>query len=145
MNVFNDHGQLVLTNGTVDVLMLPRQISRLIDRGAITELRDLAGNVIDWSDRTMESLSFTKQWRPIKKDACVSYTNCKILFVPIGEKLVFTENPASIMNVQTIWGLPYRPLLLFSGKSFTYLSADTISGLKLINPYMAITRLILED
>ena len=142
MNIFSSHGQLILSNGVVDVIALPEQISRLINEGAITELYDLSGNIIDWSDSTIKTLEFTKQWRPIK-ETFATYSNCEIMFrSPITGRV---QNEKTLMSAQTIWRFPNRPLLLFYGKSFIYLSADAISGLKLINPYMEFTKLIPED
>lgn len=79
MNIFSSHGQIILTNGTVDVPLLPGHVSRLLQNGEITELRDLAGNLIDWSDSTIKALEFTKQWRPIK-ETFATYSNCEVLF-----------------------------------------------------------------
>lgn len=143
MNIFSSHGQVILSNGVVDVIALPEQISRLINKGAITELHDLAGNIIDWSDRTMRSLEFTNQWRPIK-ETFATYSNCEIRFrSPVTGRI---QNEKTLMvTAQTIWRLPNKPLLLFYGKSFIYLSADAIGGLKLVNPYMAFVKLIPED
>lgn len=143
MNIFSSHGQIILTNGVVDVITLPEQVSRLINKGAITELHDLSGNIIDWSDRTIKTLEFTKQWRPIK-ETFTTYSNCEVLFrSPITGRV---QNEKTLVWVtQTIRRFPNKPLLLFYGKSFIYLSADAISGLKLINPYMEFTKLIPED
>ena len=143
MNIFSSHGQVILSNGVVDVIALPEQISRLINKGAITKLYDLSGNIIDWSDRTIKTLEFTSQWRPIK-ETFATYSNCEVRFrSPITGRI---QNEKTLMvSAQTIWRFPNRPLLLFYGESFIYLSADAISGLKLINPYMAITKLIPED
>ena len=146
MNIFSSHGQIILTNGTVDVPLLPGHVSRLLQNGGITELRDLAGNLINWSDKTLGSLAFTKQWRPVKEDAYISFTSCKVLFKRADGKFtnaIFTD-PYS-KTIQTIWGLFYRPLLVFYGKSFVHIPIDTIQGLKLINPYMPIEQLIPEE
>ena len=143
MTLFSSHGQLILSNGVVDVIALPGQVSRLINKGAITELHDLSGNIIDWADRTIKSLAFTNQWRPIK-ETFATYSNCEVRFrSPITGRI---QSEKTVMLVgQTIWRLPNKPLLLFYGKSFIYLSADAVSGLKLINPYMEFTKLIPED
>ena len=146
MNIFSSHGQLILTNGIVDVPLLPGHVSILLRNGGITELYDLAGNSIDWSDKTLGSLAFTKQWRPVKEDMYIPFASCKVLFRRVDGK--FTNAPYTDLypkTTQTIWGLPYRPLLVFYGKSFVYVSADAIQGLKLINPYMPIEQLIPED
>ena len=146
MNIFSSHGQIILTNGTVDVPLLPGHVSRLLQNGGITELRDLAGNLIQWSDRVFGSLPFTQQWRPVKEDAYIPFTSCRVLFKHADGKFTNASNadPYS-RTTQIIWGLPYKPLLVFYGKSFVYVSADTIQGLKLINPYMPIEQLIPED
>ena len=142
MTLFSSHGQLILSNGVVDVIALPGQVSRLISKGAVTELHDLSGNIIDWSDSTIKALEFTKQWRPIK-ETFATYSNCEVMFRSPITGRVKSEKSSSML--QTIWRFPNRPLLLFYGKSFIYLSADAISGLKLINPYMEFTKLIPED
>ena len=143
MNIFSSHGQVILSNGVVDVIALPEQISRLINEGAITKLYDLSGNIIDWSDRTIKTLEFTSQWRPIKETS-TTYFNCEVMFrSPITGRI---QNEKTLMvSAQTIWRFPNRPLLLFYGESFIYLSANAMSGLKLINPYMEFTKLIPED
>ena len=143
MNIFSSHGQFILSNGVVDVIALPEQISRLINKGAITKLYDLSGNIIDWSDKTIKTLEFIKQWRPIK-ETFATYSNCEVMFrSPITGRI---QNEKTLMvSAQTIWRFPNRPLLLFYGKSFIYLSANAMSGLKLINPYMEFTKLIPED
>ena len=143
MTIFSSHGQLVLSNGVVDVIARPGQISRLINKGAITELYDLSGNIIDWSDSTIKALEFTKQWRPIK-ETFATYSNCEVLFRSPITGRVHNEK-ALVWATQTIWRFPNKPLLLFYGKSFIYLSADAMNGLKLINPYMEFTKLIPED
>lgn len=145
MNIFSSHGQIILTNGTVDVPLLPGHVSRLLRNGGITELHDLAGNLINWSDTTLGSLVFTKQWRPVKKDAYIPFTSCKVLFERADKKFANVYEDPYSKPTQTIWGLPYRPLLVFYGKSFIYIPTDTIQGLKLINPYMPIEQLIPED
>ena len=143
MTLFSSHGQLILSNGVVDVIALPEQISRLINKGAITKLYDLSGNIIDWSDKTIKTLEFTSQWRPIK-ETFATYSNCEVLFrSPITGRV--QNEKALVWVTQTIWRFPNKPLLLFYGKSFIYLSADAMSGLKLINPYMEFTKLIPED
>ena len=144
MTLFSSHGQVILSNGVVDVIVLPEQISRLIGKEAITELRDLAGNVINWTDNTIRTLEFIKQWRPIK-ETCVTHSDCKIIFLPKGEKSVFIEIYSSIMCAQPIWALPDKPLLVFYGKNFMYLPIDTIIGLKLLDSDMEIAQLIPED
>lgn len=146
MNIFSSHGQIILTNGIVDVPLLLGHVSRLLQNGGITELRDLAGNLIDWSDRVLGSLDFTQQWRPVKEDAYIPFTSCRVLFKRADGKFgnaVFTDPYSE--TIQTIWGLFYRPLLVFYGKSFVHVSTDAIQGLKLINPYMPIEQLIPED
>ena len=143
MTLFSSHGQLILSNGVVDVIALPEQISRLINKGAITELHDLSGNIIDWSDSTIKTLEFTKQWRPIK-ETFATYSNCEVRFRSTITGRIQSEK-ALVWATQTIWRFPNKPLLLFYGKSFIYLSADAMSGLKLINPYMGFTKLIPED
>jgi len=146
MNIFSSHGQIILTNGTVDVPLLPGHVSRLLQNGGITELRDLAGNLINWSDKTLGSLAFTKQWRPVKEDAYIPFTSCGVLFKCADRKFTNANNADPYSNTtQTIWGLLYRPLLVFYGKSFVYVSPEAIQGLKLINPYMPIEQLIPED
>ena len=143
MNIFSSHGQVILSNGVVDVIALPEQVSRLINKGAITKLYDLSGNIIDWSDRTIKTLEFTSQWRPIK-ETFATYSNCEVRFRSLISGRIHNEKTLRLSG-QTIWRFPDKPLLLFYGKSFAYLSADAISGLKLINPYMEFTKLIPED
>lgn len=143
MTLFSSHGQVILSNGVVDVIALPEQISRLINEGAITKLYDLSGNIIDWSDKTIKTLEFTSQWRPIK-ETFATYSNCEVMFrSPITGRI---QNEKTLMiTAQTIWRFPNKPLLLFYGESFIYLSANAMNGLKLINPYMEFTKLIPED
>ena len=145
MNIFSSHGQLILTNGTVDVPLLRGHVTRLLRNGGITELRDLAGNLIDWPDKTLGSLAFTKQWRPVKEDAYIPFASCRVLSKRTDGKFSNAFMYPYSEPTQTIWGLPYRHLLVFYGKSFIYMPPESIQGLKLINPYMPIEQLIPED
>lgn len=148
MNIFSSHGQIILTNGTVDVPLLPGHLFRLLQNGGITELRDLAGNLINWSNRTLGSLDFTKQWRPVKENAYIPFTGCKVLFRRADGKTIHAYESMTyqpVLDLRSISNLPDRPVLMFYGKNFIHIPTDTIQGLKLINPDMAIEQLIPEE